>query len=185
MGLIVGVKNSFTAVISLLFYDNVISILASFTSAWLIVAVTVERLGAVSLPHKAKLLFTRGRSYVATAVISVFFVISNTRIFMTFDIVKIPIPNVEIISDEIFGLNNSMEEYNLTTNNICSPDKNQYLFPTKVWMWYDLASYNFLPFLIILVGNISIIILITKASSARKRMSSQGKFSHNDRLDSN
>ena len=120
---------------------------------------------------------------MATAVISLFFVISNTRILMTFGIVKIPITKMEMISDEIFSANNSVEEYvtssedDLNTNNICSPDKNQYLFQTSVWMWYDLASYNFVPFLIILVGNISIIILITKASSARKRMSTQGKFS--------
>ena len=90
---------------------------------------------------------------------------------------------MEMIKDGLFGANNSVEEHatnfedDLNTNNICSPDKNEYLFPTSVWMWYDLASYNFVPFLIILVGNISIIILITKASSARKRMSTQGKFS--------
>ena len=102
---------------------------------------------------------------------------------MTFGIVKIPITKTKIIRNEIFGANNSVEEQTTNfedepnTNNICSPDKNEYLFPTSVWMWYDLASYNFVPFLIILVGNISIIILITKASSARKRMSTQGKFS--------
>ena len=58
---------------------------------------------------------------------------------------------------------------------ICSPDKDKYILPTTVWMWFDLAWYNLVPFLVILLCNIGIIITVTRASTARKRMANQGK----------
>ena len=72
---------------------------ASSVSAWLIVAVTMERLGAVSLPHKAKVLFTRKRSYISIAAIAAFFFIFYTRIILTFGIVKILPANSSNVDD--------------------------------------------------------------------------------------
>ena len=139
---------------------------ASDTSAWLIVAVTAERLGIVSLPHKAKSLFTRKRSYIVISSIAMFFIIFNTRIIFTFGIFKIALTNNGNITDGL--INHEMS--------ICSPDKNQYLFPTTVWMWFDLAWYNIIPFVVILLCNIGIIVIVTRATTARRHMATQGMY---------
>ena len=160
---------------------------ASSVSAWLIVGVTVERLGAVSLPHRAKVLFTRRRSYISIACITAFFFIFYTRIIMTFGIVKIfldePVADIPV---QIPGLNGSSTVYPTeetlinkdkeeTILNICSPSKHWYMFSPGTWVWFDLVWYSYAPFFIILFCNIAIIIIVTRASSARKHMAGQGK----------
>ena len=154
--------------------------LASYTSAWLIVAVTVERWGAVTLPHKAKVLFTRKRSYIAVAAIAMFFIVFDIPYLLTFGILKIPVPNVDSLSNttsvELSSNSTLATEGGLEkTINVCAPDKYYILFPYTGWMAYGLAAYNLVPFVFLMVGNITIIKVITRASLARKMMSSRGK----------
>ena len=144
-------------------------------------AVTVERLGVVSLPHKAKILFTRKRSCIVIALITIFFCASNTRIFMTFGTIKILLNNMDLVDDAIhdnmtnlttmaIGQEAEGESYIM----ICTPEKSKYLLPTTVWMFFNLTWYNLVPFLVILFCNICIIIIVTRATSARKHMATQG-----------
>ena len=137
----------------------------------------MERFGAVTVPHKAKVLFTRRGSYIAVAAIAMFFIVFNVPYLLTFGI---PIPDVdpsiggssgEVSSNSPFTTERSFEK----TINVCAPDKNYILFPYTGWMSYGLAAYNIVPFLVLMVGNITIITVITRASAARKRMSSRGK----------
>ena len=140
----------------------------------------MERLGAVTLPHKAKILFTRKRSYIAVAAIVIFFIIFNAPFLVTFGIVKIPVTNIDPISDDA-----KMEfpsESSLTTENgletvisICSPNKNKFFIPYRIWMWYPMASYNVVPFFILLISNITIITHITRATARRRMLSTHGK----------
>ena len=154
----------------------------------MIVAVTVERLGAVSLPHKAKVLFTRKRSYISIAAITAFFLIFYTRIILTFGIVKILPVNGNIAEDGMDeNLNNEtsfvspsdepvVESDKQLAISICSPGKNWYLFAPGVWNWFDLAWYTCAPFVIILFCNIGIILIVTRATAARKQMAIQGMY---------
>ena len=144
----------------------------------------MERLGAVTLPHKAKILFTRKRSYIAVAVISIFFIIFNAPFLVTFGIVKIPVKHidsvtndavVELPSDSPLTTENDLEE-NIA---ICSPNKNKFFIPYRIWMWYPMAAYNVVPFLILFVSNITIITIITRATATRRTLSSHGKYISN------
>ena len=119
-------------------------------SAWLIVAVTAERLGVVTLPHKAKILFTQKRSWIVIASIAAFFCVFNTYIFMTYGTIKIVFSNFDFVGDAfqesltnlttmpsvLPGTSKMEGEQHVT---VCSPGKNKYLFPPAVWVWFDLA----------------------------------------------
>ena len=141
----------------------------------------MERLAAVTLPHKTKVLFTRKRSYIAVAIISIFFIIFNAPFLVTFGIFKIPVTNMDSVSDDAvmeFPSANSLTTENglETTINICSPNKNKFFIPYSIWTWYPMASYNVVPFLILLVSNITIITHITRATARRRMLSSHGKI---------
>ena len=143
----------------------------------MIVGVTVERLGAVTLPHKAKILFTRKRSYIAVFAISLVFCIFNAPFLFTFGIVKNTVSEssdalVELSSNGSLATESILE----TITTTCSPRKNNFFIPYKIWTWYPMAAYNVVPFLILLASNITIITIITRAAAKRKTMSSRGKY---------
>ena len=75
----------------------------------------MERLGAVTLPHKAKILFTRKRSYIAVAVISILFIIFNAPFLVTFGIVKIPVKHIDSVTND--AVEELPSDGSLTTEN--------------------------------------------------------------------
>ena len=84
----------------------------------------MERLGAVSLPHKAKVLFTRKRSYISIAAITAFFLIFYTRIILTFGIVKILPVNGNIAEDGMDeNLNNETSIVSQSDEPVVESDK--------------------------------------------------------------
>ena len=138
---------------------------------------TVERFGAVTVPHRAKALFTRKKSYIVVAAIAMFFIVFNVPYLLTSGIVKIITAKVDSVINASSGELPSNSPFTTEggpekTINVCAPDKNYILFPYTGWMSYVLAAYNIVPFLFLMVGNITIITVITRASAVRKKMSS-------------
>ena len=109
-----------------------------------------------------------------------FFIVFNSPYLLTFGVLEIPVPNVDSVSNttlvELSSYSPLMTEGGLETINVCAPDKCYILFPYTGWMAYGLAAYNIVPFVFLMVGNITIITVITRASAARQRMSSRGKY---------
>ncbi len=115
-------------------------------SAWLITAVTMERVGIVVMPHKSKSLFTKKCSYYAIILIIVVLIIENGHIFFAHKMVKIDGENACLIRKQF--------EY----------------FSVNIWPWLDTIMYNFLPFFIIIICNIIIISVVVKSSRHRQSM---------------
>ena len=107
----------------------------SYTSAWLLVFVTVERCFSVWFPHKVKMFCTKRKTYIIIMVIILIMALINSHF--------------------IYILGNDID----TTKNwtYCRSIYEHYNVLTFTWPWVDFLIYSFSPSTILSVCNISII----------------------------
>lgn len=113
-------------------------------SAWILVVVTLERVGLVWHPQKIKF-----RCNKNTAVIVLLSVIGSIML---------------VNSHVLYGIGNVVkEENNQTVLRLCTFENETYQrFYMQMWHWIDLVKFNAIPFLIIFFGNICIIAKVYK-----------------------
>ncbi|XP_022330573.2 cysteinyl leukotriene receptor 1-like isoform X1 [Crassostrea virginica] len=114
------------------------------SSAWILVVVTLERVALVWFPHASK---SKCNKKVAAVILS-----SLVGTMML------------INSHLLFGVGNvTTINGNSTVLKICFYENQRYQdFFVNVWPWIDLAKFNALPFVIILIGNICIVSNVIK-----------------------
>ena len=134
-------------------------------SAWIIMALTVDRVIATWWPFRARRLCTRTGAIKVVATIVVFLLIVNSHF--------------------LYGVANKTHTGNNGTvikEEKCVPVYEDYFeFLVNVWMIFDLLKLCLVPFTVILVGNICIVVKLMKSqrrltnmneSSIRHRSSS-------------
>ena len=107
----------------------------SYTSAWLLVSVTVERCVSVWFPHKVKTFCTKRKTYIIIIAIILIMALINSHF--------------------IYILGNDID----TTNNwtYCHSIYEDSNFLALAWPWVDFLIYSLFPSTILSVCNISII----------------------------
>lgn len=126
-------------------------------SSWTLVVVTIERTVCVGLPLTAKWLCTRGRVLLLWISIAIALFLLNSHFFVTVS----------------YGRQKPIETEN-RTEVICYRAEAFKDFFDVYWYFIDFIFLSFLPFVIILIGNIIIIICVVKAI----------KFRHHQQLSS-
>ena len=108
-------------------------------SAWLIVAVTVERFIVVWFPLKATSFCSTRRAKMTTGAISVFFALLNSHLFWT----------AELLVDQNTGFKQ------------CAMMRNNRFLYMKIMPWLHFTIYCLVPFIALLVFNGLIILSMT------------------------
>ncbi|XP_041363533.1 growth hormone secretagogue receptor type 1-like [Gigantopelta aegis] len=119
---------------------------ATYTSAWLLVSVTLERCVSVWFPHKVKLIFTKRKTYIIIVTVIVFMAgLSAHYLFGRGFIIK--------------------TEDNETIVDLCDNISENYnYFDLEIWSWVDYSIYSVIPSFILAVCNISIIYRVVSIS---------------------
>ena len=115
----------------------------SYTSAWLLVSVTVERCVSVWFPHKVKTFCTKRKTYIIIIAIILIMALINAHY--------------------LYGLGDKYD----TEENVTFCDsiyEGHYNFFTFIWPWVDLSIYSLLPSTILTVCNISIIFKVISSN---------------------
>ncbi|XP_045160175.2 cysteinyl leukotriene receptor 1-like [Mercenaria mercenaria] len=116
-------------------------------SSWLLVAVTLERAVSVVFPHKVRIVSTK-----RTAMIAIFAIFMFTYGLNIFHLV-------------IMGLKG------YRTLQPCAPKTKEYLeFRDDIYVWIDFCVAFAAPFILLLIGNISIIVYLQKSRAKQKTM---------------
>lgn len=129
-------------------------------SAWLLVAVTFDRLVLVWFPHKAKHRCTKSTGCIIISTIFIFLVAVNAHI--------------------LYGsASRNVTKENITTFKNCEFIDDSYrLFFNETWPWIDFAIFSLIPFCCLLTGNTLISIKILKwRKEKNKRTSTQNNNS--------
>ncbi|XP_076105281.1 putative G-protein coupled receptor 139 [Mytilus galloprovincialis] len=111
-------------------------------SAWLIVAVTIERFLAVWFPLKANSMCNLSRARFITFMTAMIFILVNIHIFWT---------------AQLFPTKQSLDGSNF----VCAAYAYEN-FVCRIFPWINLILYSFLPCLTLLIFNILIIICLMK-----------------------
>lgn len=129
-------------------------------SAWLIVAVTVERFIVVWFPLKATSICSTKRAKLTTFGIGLGFFLLNAHLFWT----------AELITDQNTG------------RKTCAMLKNNRFLYEDVIPWVHLTLYSFVPFVSLLVFNILIIVSLIKhrqiLSNQMTRSDRRNRYTH-------
>ncbi|KAJ8304499.1 hypothetical protein KUTeg_018082 [Tegillarca granosa] len=117
-------------------------------SAWLLVAVTFDRVVKTCFPHVAKTTFTRKTAAISISTVGLVLLFLNCHVF--------------------YGMGTVATVTNYTTTvNECTYLSVKYKkFFQTVWPWLDFAVYSCLPFLLLLTGNLVIIVRLFKSFKA-------------------
>ncbi|XP_069136879.1 cysteinyl leukotriene receptor 2-like [Argopecten irradians] len=119
-------------------------------SAWILVAVTAERVALVWFPHKAKVKCTKKAALFIITPIFVVLMLINSHILYGMDrIVTVDENSTSILCDFI------SEDY-------------RYFFE-ELWPWVDLTIFCGLPFCFLVTGNVLIITKVFSSQRAAKR----------------
>ena len=116
-------------------------------SAWILVAVTTERLISVYLPLLSREIITRTRALISLVAI----------------VICVSAIDVSTVWSHSLYFDESAKE---TCDAGPEQDKNHYHF--KIYVWVDSFIASYLPFAIMLVSNVAIIIKLTKARLRRQ-----------------
>ena len=120
-------------------------------SSWLLVAVTIERVISVVLPHKVKFACTTVKAGSIVLITVVCFAAFNAHFFYGFGLKKV--------------------STNIKVNRLCAPlYKNYAAFVYDILPWLDFAIVFALPFIILLTGNILIIASLKRRTHNRRRL---------------
>ncbi|XP_033751048.1 mu-type opioid receptor-like [Pecten maximus] len=119
-------------------------------SAWILVAVTAERVALVWFPHKAKVKCTKKSAAFVITPIFVFLMLINSHILYGMDrIVKVDGNSTSIKCDFV--------------------SENYRYFFEELWPWVDFTIFCGLPFCFLVLGNILIITKVFASQRATKR----------------
>ncbi|KAH3701850.1 hypothetical protein DPMN_076846 [Dreissena polymorpha] len=121
---------------------------------WIVVALTLERFIAVTLPLKVKQLCQKRSSICVLAVLFIVVFLANIQFLFTFE---------------------EMSDVFLTWT--CASKQDFRTFHTFTWYWIDGALYAFLPTLFILVFNGLIIFKIRKSTLEKRHLSAEQRHS--------
>ncbi|KAJ8305019.1 hypothetical protein KUTeg_018602 [Tegillarca granosa] len=121
-------------------------------SAWILVAVTIERVMLVLIPQQAKEKCTKHVAIVIMITILLFLFCLNSHL--------------------MFGMgDSSLDIVDNTTINKCYPQYQAYnYFYDYIWPWVDYTKFCILPFTILLCGNI---LIATKVINQKRRIQSK------------
>ena len=129
--------------------------LSTQCSSWFLVAMTCERFVGVWLPHKVKHGCTRKAALIVITVIVACLILLNSHWFY----------GLEHLT---FTYANETYEYTCTTK--FYPHTYD-MFSVYTWPWIDLYVFCIVPFVILLIGNLSIILrLLLSRRKTRKRV---------------
>ena len=118
--------------------------------AWVLVAVTLERLCAVVLPHKCRLFFSKRNATVALLIQALVLASINCHVFWTVN-----------IRDVVFADGSS--------DQVCGPtSKAHWHFIHVTWPWFDFLLGSLLPFLVIFASNMLIVTRLAHAEYVRR-----------------
>ena len=129
---------------------------SNFVSNWTVVAMTVERFLAVTYPLKISRWCTVYRARMTVLAIVIFSALVNSIYLITV---------VETKGD----------------TSSCDYIRSQKEMMSKIWSWVDVCLYAYLPLMITLVLNISIIKTVSQASRQRATMGGGQQQSDNQR----
>ncbi|KAH3703792.1 hypothetical protein DPMN_078838 [Dreissena polymorpha] len=119
-------------------------------SAWILVAVTMERVCAVLWPHRFKSMCTRKTSAVIIGVIFTGIVSLNAHVLY------------------VVQLN---DQLGVAQKSLCQVLNTAYEFFTTIWNWINFSAAFIIPFCLLFIGNIVIINGLRKSHKLQKRMS--------------
>jgi hypothetical protein len=119
-------------------------------SSWNVMLVTVERWISVIYPFKAKVVCTAKTTYITLVTVSLLLFALNAHILF-------------------------FEKLNERTN-VCIKATDAYLeFWDFTWRWIDFVAYTCIPFLVILVCNVSILVVVIRSYNHRKQLQNPGR----------
>ena len=125
-------------------------------SAWILVAVTLQRLLTVYFPFRAKVVETRTVTRLSLILFTVILAGINSHFFWTLD--------VRLVSTS--GFRNE-SKWQCTISHESHVD-----FLTTIWPWIDFIASFSLPFLTLVVGNSVIIYKLVSSFLSRRQMTS-------------
>ncbi|CAH1801161.1 unnamed protein product [Owenia fusiformis] len=120
-------------------------------SAWLLVALSVDRVITVYMPLRAKLVCTRIRAVIVSLCILITLILINGHYLFTVGYFAV------IIDNEVVYESNCYIVEGLET------------FHTEYWFWIDAVFASFLPFTLLMISNITIVVVIIRASQRRRQ----------------
>lgn len=97
--------------------------------SWILVSVSLERLVAVFVPHRAKMIYTKRTASIQLAAIGLILLAANLHFFWTQDL----------------------------KDHICDVVDKRYFYFAYVWNWFDFVLCSFAPFFLMLSFNVVII----------------------------
>ena len=103
--------------------------------AWILVAITIERLVAVTLPHRSRKIFTRRSAVLILLVVFTLLACVNSHYFWTHKLMAIP------------------SKHGLKYFCMNSQDKKYAKFLLHIWPWLDFALVSLVPFIIMFMSN--------------------------------
>ena len=122
-------------------------------SAWLLVAMTIERFIAIQFPLKAAKYATVSRAKKVSLLLLIILIVINSHFFWTISI----------------------------HGDYCSPREDFYDFHDDIFPWIDAALYSIVPFLVLLVFNILIIRANRSAMNFRRTIRRQSLSAGGDK----
>ncbi|KAL8590285.1 hypothetical protein ACOMHN_006401 [Nucella lapillus] len=130
--------------------------LSGMTSAWFLVAMTLQRVTSVLWPHRVALMCTRRKSQVTVGLLVLLLAALNSPLMVIYTL-RTPTTTS-------------------TAAPTCSPvdDANLQFFDSIVQPWIDLVVSSFLPSLLLLLGNSALTLTLYGSMRQARQMTSQG-----------
>ena len=143
-------------------------------ASWIIVCLTSERFVAVSFPHYCKILFTQARAAIALAFIIFILLVFDMHFFWTH--------HLQEYTRQYHYIDLQTTTIITHTKKVCSINnhiKQHVDFKANVWPWMDITLFSLLPFVFIVVGNITICIKLGLARFNRRNLGASTNQSQN------
>lgn len=120
-------------------------------SAWILIAVTLERVVSAWLPHNAKIVCTKKNAVTVLISIGVFIIGLNAHLMYG------------------MGLKYNQGDSGVSELAECDEIDDSYRdFFAKTWPWIDLCVFCVIPFTVIVIGNVLILLRVIKSQNKTK-----------------
>ena len=116
-----------------------------WSSAWILVAITIQRFVSVYLPLKSRLVCSARVPLVSTLVILVVCIIGNSHFFFTYGPALVKTGNIT--------MRHNCKKINET-------------FLTQIWPWIDAACGSFAPFIVLVICNVGLVARLIKRKNS-------------------
>ena len=123
-------------------------------SSWMLALVTIERMIAVCWPHLAKFYCTKSKATISIGIVGICLTLLNCHVLWTSRVMPM-------------RLNHK--------NYYCSATDKHFDFVHKTWPLIHLMAYFFIPFVIIIGGNVCIIVSLVKSRNHLREMRSDSR----------